>query len=115
MARGDPLRRGISLVAFLVILAAIAEWLLLASGVTRPEVAAASRAALRRPNGSAQLISSDPLPATGADGEMCQWEPASANTTLFAELQEARFAAPFQAGLARLRFGVARVFTMNIR
>ena len=72
--------------AFLVILAVIAGWVLLAGGARSPEVVAASQAALRRPTGSPQLISSDPLP--DADGETCEWVPASASGSLIAALQE---------------------------
>ena len=35
--------------------------------------------------------------------------------SIFAELEEKRFFAPFQAGLNKLRLGIARVFTMHIR
>src|ERR1035437_9620764 len=82
------LQRGTGLAAFLVILAAIAGWVLWAGGAKHPEMVAASRAALRRPTGSAQLISSDPLPEPAEDGETCEWVPASASSSLFAALQE---------------------------
>ena len=35
--------------------------------------------------------------------------------SIFAEIEEKRFFAPFQAGLNKLRLGIARVFTMHIR
>src|ERR1051326_3387482 len=37
-----------------------------------------------RAGGDARLLSVDPMP----DGEMCQWEPASATESLFAELNQ---------------------------
>lgn len=50
-----------------------------------------SSVSARRPIGSPQLISVEPLPVFG--GEMCQWMPASAGTTLVAALQQAQLAA----------------------
>jgi DNA-binding beta-propeller fold protein YncE len=88
MSQGNALRRGAGWAAFLALLAAAAGWVLLAGGAKRQEVVAAARAALRRPSGSAQLISSEPLPATDEDGEECEWIPASAGSSLFAALQE---------------------------
>lgn len=45
----------------------------------------------RKPLGYPQLVSVEPLPAS--DGQMCQWLPARANTTLMASLQQDRIAA----------------------
>jgi len=69
-------------------LIAAAGWLLLAGNIAgpelAPELARASRAALRIPTGSPQLVAARPLPemAEVADGQMdgmlCQWLPASA-------------------------------------
>ncbi|HWP85721.1 MAG TPA: hypothetical protein VNN17_11055, partial [Terriglobia bacterium] len=42
---------------------------------------AASAGASRRPTGAPQLVAVEPLPP-GLDGEMCQWEPASAGEEL---------------------------------
>lgn len=50
-----------------------------------------SEATLRRATGYAQLVSLDPLPAIAtAEGEICQWTPANAETTLVAALREER-------------------------
>ncbi len=56
----------------------------------RAELAEAKLLSLK-PNGSPQLVSIEPMPQ--ADGEMCQWEPASANASLFEMLQNDRPAA----------------------
>lgn len=72
MAGTKQLSRGTIFVAFLVGLAA---WILFAGGAKQRELSARSAAALRRPNGYPQLISTEPLPEM--DGEMCQWVPAS--------------------------------------
>ena len=54
--------------------------------VSQESLIVASQAALFRPNGQAQLVSSQPLPAS--QGEECQWVPASATSSLMAEMQE---------------------------
>lgn len=51
----------------------------------RSQLGAAAGAASRRPTGEPQLVDVIPL---GADGAMCQWQPASASTTLAAALQQ---------------------------
>ncbi len=43
--------------------------------------------------GSPQLVSVQPLPEMGPEGELCPWEPASTTTTLRAELASERGAA----------------------
>ena len=65
-------------------LLAAASGVLFVGEVAEQEFSAASHAADRRPAGYAQLVSSEPLPAMA--GEMCQWIPASAGTTLAASL-----------------------------
>ena len=44
---------------------------------------------MRRPTGYPQLVAYQPMPLTGGmvDGQMCQWVPASADTTLMAALR----------------------------
>lgn len=72
----------------MVTLAVMAGWVLFAGGAKRPEVVAASEAGLRAPVMAERLIfSSGSLPQPFEDGEMCQWEPASANSNLFAALE----------------------------
>ena len=46
----------------------------------------ASETAVRRPTGEPQLVSVEPLPAM--EGQICEWAPASAGTTLLASLQQ---------------------------
>jgi hypothetical protein len=75
-----------AVVTLLILLAGMVMWVLAVGGVKHGELAAASDAARRNPNGSAQLISQQALPST--EGELCQWAPASAETTLMAALQQ---------------------------
>ena len=70
----------------LVAVSAAAVALLFVGEVNLQEFFAASQAVDRKPAGHAQLVSYELLPAL--DGEMCQWVPASASTTLVASLQQ---------------------------
>ena len=83
MMRATRLPRRISAISLACLLAA-AVWVLFGGEVKEPEFTAASRTQFRRHTGHAQLVSYEPLPAM--DGEMCQWVPASASTTLAAAL-----------------------------
>ena len=107
MIRRNQMQRGTNLVV-LVILAIIAGWVVLAGSAKRPEVAAAARAASLRPNGSAQLIASEPLPSPLEDGEMCEWQPASASGTLeeslFQEERSTVKAAPASGAASTIDF-----------
>ena len=69
-------------------LLAIGVWTLSSGTIERT---AASKNALRRPTGAPQLISIQPMPS--ADGEMCEWVPASTQTLLVAALQQERLSA----------------------
>ncbi|OFV95759.1 MAG: hypothetical protein A3H28_00745 [Acidobacteria bacterium RIFCSPLOWO2_02_FULL_61_28] len=69
----------------------VGVWMIVSGPAPRGGMQAASEAALRSPSGEAQLVSVEPLPALEGemkDGEMCEWMPASANTTVLAALQE---------------------------
>ena len=68
------------------IMAAVGVYVIMAGSVAVPELGDASRAAMRFPSGSPQLLAISPLPAT--DGEMCTWMPASAGVSLVAALQQ---------------------------
>jgi len=72
-----------------------AAWILIAGGAQAPDfkkaLAKSSQSALRRATGEPQLVSIDPFPMS-ADGEMCQWLPASANMPLSVLLQQERAA-----------------------
>ena len=72
--------------ALLLLVVAGAACILFVGEAKRPELSAASQAALRRPTGYPQLVSVEPLPV--ADGQMCEWVPASASTTLVAALRQ---------------------------
>lgn len=75
----------------LAVTTAIGGFVLFAGKAERPEFAAASQSALRVPDGDAQLVSVEPLPAT--DGDMCEWIPASTQTRLVAALRQERLSA----------------------
>jgi DNA-binding beta-propeller fold protein YncE len=64
-----------------------AGWLVWNSTASVRQMEQASLAALRRPNGSPQLIAMEPLPAD-QDAPMCEWTPASTEERLVAALQE---------------------------
>jgi len=68
-----------------------AAWILISGAPQAPDLERSSRSALRRATGGPQLVSIDPFPM-GADGEMCQWMPASANMPLAVLLQQERAA-----------------------
>ena len=76
----------------ITLLAAVAGGLLVAGRGLAPESDGAGKADLRKPPGSAQLVSVEPLPAmgvnSGMDGEMCQWVPASASFSFLSAFQE---------------------------
>ncbi len=79
MAQTSHLRREIMLIAILAVIGVIAGFVL--SSGDRNETDSVLG---RRPTGYPQLVSIVPLPEM--DGEMCQWAPASASTTLAAAL-----------------------------
>jgi len=79
-------RRGVVVLICLVI--GVAAWVLFTGEAKRPALNAASEAALRNPTGYPQLVSVTPLPTM--DGQMCQWVPASASTSLLVTLQQER-------------------------
>src|SRR3972149_6366797 len=69
---------------------ASATWVLFSNEASRSELAAASRSALRRPTGFPQLVRVEPLPSM--EGQMCEWVPASAGTSLRAALLQQQLA-----------------------
>ncbi len=71
-----------AVVALLILLVGLATWMLGIGKEKQGELSAASSAALRRPTGSAQLISHQVMPVM--EGELCQWVPASAGVNLVA-------------------------------
>ena len=84
-----PLR--VRTVVFIGFLASVAAGVFFSGEARQSEVRTAPGAALRRPTGSPQLVSVEPLPAL--DSEMCQWVPASASATRRAALRQEQMAA----------------------
>ena len=76
----------VGVVVLFSFVAVVAIWVLFAGDAKGPEFSAASQAVWRNPTGYAQLVASEPLPTM--EGEMCQWVPASASTTLVASLRQ---------------------------
>lgn len=72
----------------------LAVCILLWGEADQRSVASASVAALRRPSGSAQLVSRQTLPVI--EGQQCEWVPASSSLRLSSLLQEQSFAAGSQ-------------------
>ena len=89
-----------SVIAGLALLGMGAGWLILSSPRGRIDWAGASQAALRTPTGEAQLISQVPLPV--AEGEMCEWVPASASGELSAALWQEPASARTTASVERV-------------
>ncbi len=86
MLRTSDSQHRIGRILLIAAIGAAATLVLFVGEMTRTNFSAASRAAQRRPTGHAQLVSYEPLPAM--EGAICQWIPASANTTLVASLQQ---------------------------
>ena len=85
-AKRIQLRQGQGLVVVLTVIAAIGGWMILLWPVPQGEMKGGAKQAARRPIGGPQLVSIQRLPAW-ADGEMCEWVPASASTSFTALLQ----------------------------
>jgi len=75
-----------------LLLLAAAAGLLVAGRSLAPGFGGGESAGLRRPTGSAQLVSVEPLPGFSMDGQMdgtmCAWMPASAGGSFLAAFQE---------------------------
>lgn len=98
MTHSHQLRRSNWQILILAVLGAVGGWISFGGRPGRPEVAASSQAALRRPTGYPQLVSIEPLPAM--EGPMCEWVPASASVRLVAALQREQLTARPMAGPA---------------
>ena len=76
-----------------ILLFAAGALVILASGrIGRPDLMRASQSALRKPAGDPQLVSIEPMPSP--DGEMCQWIPANATSTLTEALMQEEDSGP---------------------
>ena len=93
-------RVGMAAVAFL---ACLGGWMIVAGSVSKGDMRTGSAAALRRPNGQAQLISVETIPAMA--GEECVWEPAGFEPS---ELEPAGLELNLMASLQQSRSDAAR-------
>ena len=91
MDRAFRLRRNGVALGLISLVGVLATWVLFSGMTQRAALSADSPSHFRRPTGSAQLVSVEPLPEM--DGQMCEWTPASASTTLMAALPQGRPAA----------------------
>src|SRR5689334_5877621 len=66
----------------------LAAWILFASGAHVGGFQQVAGRALPPGTGQPQLVSVDPLPQMTAEGEQCEWMPASASTSLAEALAE---------------------------
>lgn len=97
----------------IVIPAALAAGILLLGKMDRSERSGAPSASSRQSAGYARLVSVEPLP--GVDGQMCQWAPASANTTLAAALAQERLTEPSEPAEGTERTEAAEVDRAPVR
>ena len=93
MFRRFRLPSGMSAVVAVSLLVVAAAGLLLMGKSMQGHPAAYARLGALKPTGYPQLVSIEPLQAMNTDGEMCQWVPASSQTSLVSELQHGRDAA----------------------
>ena len=86
-------KRRVGVAAILVGIGAMGAWVLLGGWGQRVDFSFASTSKVfqRQPTGYPQLVSVESLPAMG--NPICEWEPASARTTLLAALRQERLAA----------------------
>ena len=98
MTYSPRLRRRSNFFVFLAMLSVVAGSVLLGGDIERRVLVAASQVALLRPTGSAQWISLEPLAEMIGDGEMCEWQPASATQSLATALLQERDAPGGNAG-----------------
>jgi 6-phosphogluconolactonase (cycloisomerase 2 family) len=96
-----------------VVLAAAAVCVLMLGSSATPDLNRASSSAQRTPTGSPQLISVQPLPVM--DPKMCQWMPASAETTLMAALQQVPASRASASGTAPAHPGKVEVNRAPVR
>src|ERR1035437_10350479 len=82
------MRTSITLTAAVSAMVLAAVWLLFAQAARQADVKRAAQHAQLRPTGEPQLISIEQMPMV--EGETCVWEPASARSTLTAELMQER-------------------------
>ena len=91
MDRAFRLRRNGVALGLISLVGVLAAWVLFSGVSHRAALSADSQSHFRRPTGSAQLVSVEPLPEM--NGEMCEWTPASASASLAAAFSQERMAA----------------------
>ena len=84
-------RESVGVVAALAVLGVMAGWVLWGGVEKGLEQSRVPKGTLRHSTGSPQLVSVQPLPDIA--GEICQWTPVSASTSLVAALRRRRGAA----------------------
>ena len=70
----------------LALIGLLTGWVITGMRSSESQLVRASQNSLRQRTGSPQLVKLDPLPSM--DGEMCEWVPASASSTLAVSLQQ---------------------------
>ena len=95
MKRAEPIRGKAGFAAILAMIAIAAAFV-----VSSQEIDTARSVFGRKPTGQAQLVSIQPYPEM--NGEMCQWVPASASSTLLAAFQQPRQGVPDEASRAEV-------------
>ncbi len=82
MDRESPFKQNGGVLALASLVAVLGAWVLAGGVSNRTELGADPQSHFRKPTGQPQLVSVEPLPEM--DGKMCEWETASANSTLAA-------------------------------
>ncbi|MCH7979761.1 MAG: beta-propeller fold lactonase family protein [Acidobacteria bacterium] len=95
MKRTEHIRGKAGFAAILAMIAIAAAFV-----VSSQEIDPAGSAFGRKPTGQAQLVSIQPYPEM--NGDMCQWAPASASSTLLAAFQQPRPGMPDEANRAEV-------------
>src|SRR3972149_83839 len=95
--RRTTIVRGNSVWIFALLLG-VAGWLITGGGATLSDPSGRALRSARRPTGSPQLVSIEPLPMM--EGTECQWLPASASTSLVAAIPAGQSGESRGAGMA---------------
>ena len=83
-------RSGFGMILILGLVAWLAASVMTGGQTSESQLVRASQDSLRQPTGAPQLVRYESLPTMqGMNGEMCEWMPASASSTLMASLQQA--------------------------
>ena len=91
MIRPSHLCQRFGFVVLLSLVGVFAFWIVFAAQANRQELRTTAEVALRKPTGYPQLVFSKTLPMM--NGEMCQWVPTRASTSLVVALRQEQMAA----------------------